>query len=498
MAQAKRIDYIERSAYRGELAPVCKFTVPQRKIDEATRSITFTISTAGRDRDGDIISQDGWDLKHFLENPMVLWSHDPSKPENVIARAESTKVINGKLISTAVFAEHPNADTIFQLYKGGFLNATSVGFVPSEMELIEGDKAGEIGFKFLKQNLLEYSAVAIPSNPEALIHARSMGINIDPCKEWIKRILDERSGGAYDDLLYRTHVALFSKLHPVQQADIADRNAAMLRNKQDALTSGMDEPVEAEPEVEEVERPTLATAPGGDETHSHELQQGEPQTEGAEDDGHIHAVNYDEDGAAVLEPAEGHSHDLPPTADVVVEEIAEEDEDEYEAAGVSTINMLVKDAEAFKKTQDFTDWPQAGMDLPVSLLTSEYRAFPVAEAKALQDDWPEIWSLGGCVDPETFASEDGIRAREEWAARHVDGYKLEDVVKQVRCLVRGSRGIEYMRLMLSHAKEHVMNERDMAKGLSPEEIDAITDRIVSKAVVPAIEKAFRQHSGRLS
>jgi len=481
MAQAKRIDYIERSAYRGESAPVCKFTVPQRKIDEATRSITFTISTDGRDRDGDIISQEGWDLKHFLENPMVLWSHDPSKPENVIARAESTKVINGKLVSTAVFAEHPNAETIFQLYKGGFLNATSVGFVPSEMELIEGDKAGEIGFKFLKQNLLEYSAVAIPSNPEALIHARSMGINIDPCKEWIKRILDEHSGGAYDDLLYRTHVALFSKLHPVQQAAIADRNAATLRNKQDALTSEMDEPVEVEP-VEEVERPTLSTAPGGDETHSHELQQGDPHTEGAED-GHIHAVSYDDDGLAVLEPAEGHSHELPPAADVTAD--VEAAEEEYEAASVEPAI-----------TKDFTDWPQAGMNLPVSLLTSEYRAYPLAEAKALQDDWPEIWSLGD--GPGEVVDDAVVRAREAWAAKHVDGFKLEDVVSQVKHLVRGSRGIEHMRLMLSHAKEHVMNERDKAKGLSPEQIDAITDRIVSKAVVPAIEKAFRQYSGRLS
>ena len=34
--------------------------------------------------------------------------------------------------------------------------------------------------------------------------------------------------------------------------------------------------------------------------------------------------------------------------------------------------------------------------------------------------------------------------------------------------------------------------------IRPEEIDAITDRIVSKAVVPAIQKAFRQYSGRLS
>jgi hypothetical protein len=52
--------------------------------------------------------------------------------------------------------------------------------------------------------------------------------------------------------------------------------------------------------------------------------------------------------------------------------------------------------------------------------------------------------------------------------------------------------------MLSLAKEHVMNERDKAKGLSPEEIDAVTNRVVTRAIVPAIEAAFRKHSGRLS
>lgn len=520
MAQAKRSALTARASWQGE-GPLTKFAVPERKIDESTRQITFTISTAGRDRDGDIISQEGWDLKNYLENPVVLWAHDGSQPPIARALPESVKVTGGRLMATAKFAtrdEYAFADTIFQLYKGGFLNATSVGFQPTEMELIEGENPGELGFKFLKQSLLEYSAVPIPSNPEALVVARGAGIDVSPCEDWISKILDEHGGGSFDGLLNRTYIALKGKLHPVMQADIADRNAAALRSKHDKAPDDTVEPL-PEPEVEEVERPILSTSPGGDETHTHELQQGEPHTEGAEDDGHIHAVTYDEDGVATLEPAESHSHDLPPAADITadVEAAAEEDDDEYEAAsadpafakggsviGNVDINIMGPDVNAFKAaqkqmTKTFTDWPQAGMDLPVSLLTSEYRAYPLAEAKALRDDWPEIWALAKGPEPEMVDKvDDTIRAREAWAAKHVDEFKLEDVVSQVRHLVRGSRGIEYMRLMLSHAKEHVMNERDKAKGLSPEQIDAITDRIVSKAVVPAIEKAFRQYSGRLS
>jgi hypothetical protein len=486
MGQAKRSALVARHAWQGE-GGLTKFTVPQRKIDEAKRQITFTISTAGRDRDGDIISQDGWDVADYLKNPVVLWAHDGTQPP--IARAQSVTVGGGNLASVAKFAtreEYAFADTIYQLYKGGFLNATSVGFVPSEMELIEGENPGEVGFKFLKQKLLEYSAVPIPSNPEALVVARGAGIDVGPCESWISKILDEHGGGAIEGLLNRTYIALKGKLHPVMQEDIASRNAAALRDK-------AHEPEEEKPEEEEeIERPTLATAPDGDEAHSHELQQGESQTEGAEEDGHVHAVTYDSEGQATLEPAEGHSHELPPAADVTAdveaakEDDDEEDEEEYEAASVDAA-----------VTKELTDWPQPGMNLPVSLLTSEYRAFPLAEAKALQEDWPEIWSLGDSMEFNE-ADSAAILDREQWAARNVDGYKLEDVVSQVKRLVRGSRGIEYMRLMLSHAKEHVMNERDKAKGLSPEEIDAITDRIVSKAVVPAIEKAFRQYSGRVS
>ena len=472
--------YLARNAWQGE-GPLTKFTVPNRKIDEEKRSITFTISTSGRDRDGDIISQDGWDLKHYLENPQVLWAHKAD--ELPIARAANTKVINGKLMSEAIFAtreEYEFADTVFRLYKGGFLNATSVGFVPTEMELIEGENPGELGFKFLKQNLLEFSAVAIPSNPEALVVARGRGIDVKPCEDWISKILDEQAGGSVNDLLNRSYIALKGRLHPIMQDGLIASNLEKLHEK--AEDEAVEQP-EKPANDEETERPVLSTAPGGDETHSHELQQGEAQTEGAEDDGHIHAVTYDDAGEAVLEPAEGHSHDLPPAANV-----GEETEEQPEQVAAASEPVT---------TKEFTDWPQAGMDLPVSLLTSEYRAFPLAEAKALQEDWPEIWALGDTLEFNEADSE-AIRAREEWAARHVDDYNLEDVVAQVKRLVRGSRGIEYMRLMLSHAKEHVMNERDKAKGLSPEQIEAVTDRIVSKAIVPAIQKAFRQYSGRLS
>jgi hypothetical protein len=61
----------------------------------------------------------------------------------------------------------------YGLYKGRFLNAVSVGFVPLRWET-GGPKSG-FQRKFIEQELLEVSAVAIPANPNALQLALRQG-----------------------------------------------------------------------------------------------------------------------------------------------------------------------------------------------------------------------------------------------------------------------------------------------------------------------------------
>lgn len=479
-----------RTGWQGE-GPLAKFMVPQRKIDEAGRRITFAVSTAGRDRDGDIIDQSGWDVAEYRRNPVVLWAHDGSQPP--IARAEEINVEGGRLVSTARFAtreEYAFADTVFQLYKGGYLSGVSVGFMPDELDLIEGENPGDIGFRFRRQTLLEYSAVPIPSNPEALVVARAKGIDVTSCEDWITRLLDENGGGSVKGLLSRTYIMLKGRLHPVLQAELASKNAATLRDKaDDAAPVGKQD--------DEDDRPTLTTGAGGEDGHTHTLRHGEMQTEAGGEDGHVHAVNYAEDGEITVEGAEGHTHDAPAAQETRNGAVDSEDE---VSTQTPTNNPLDPDRHGQPEGQRaLTDWPQKGMSMPVSLLTSEYRPFPLAEAKALRDDWPEIWGMADGPDPETIASdEEAIRAREDWAAKHVDGHTLECVVGQIKQLVRGSRGIEHMRLVLSHAKEHVMNRRDQAKGLEPEEVEAVIDRVVTRGVVPVLEQAFRRQSGRVS
>jgi len=62
--------------------------------------------------------------------------------------------------------ENPMARLAYGLYKGGFLNAVSVGFIPIRWDNGSQDKGYRR--KFLEQELLEVSAVSIPANPNAL------------------------------------------------------------------------------------------------------------------------------------------------------------------------------------------------------------------------------------------------------------------------------------------------------------------------------------------
>ncbi len=162
----------------------------EKQIDKDARTIDFVISTNGIDRDNDRIEVEGWDIDNYLKNPVVLWAHDSGSLP--VGKSVRTILENGKLRSTAKFCEkdyHPFADTVFQLYLGGFLNAVSVGFKPKEYTFAE-DEERPYGMNFLKQELLEYSCVPIPSNPEALIQARSKGIDTSPLYTWAENLLD--------------------------------------------------------------------------------------------------------------------------------------------------------------------------------------------------------------------------------------------------------------------------------------------------------------------
>ncbi|BEQ16782.1 HK97 family phage prohead protease [Desulfoferula mesophila] len=149
---------------------VMDFEVGQ--ADEAARTFWAVASSPTVDRQGDLIEPAGWDFANFLKNPVIPWSHDYASPP--VARALAVKVENGRLLFKAQFPtaeEYAFADTIYRLYKGGYLRAFSVGFAPLESEAATHKLGGRTisGTRYTRQELYEISCVTLPANPEALV-----------------------------------------------------------------------------------------------------------------------------------------------------------------------------------------------------------------------------------------------------------------------------------------------------------------------------------------
>jgi HK97 family phage prohead protease len=160
------------------------------EIASEDRAVDFVISTGALDRYNSTIAPKGWRIENFNRNPVVLWAHDDSIP--AIGRAENTQ-IGASVRSRAIFADrdtHPLADTVYRLVKAKFINAASVGWIPLKWQFVEEEGRG-FGVDYLEQELLEWSVVNIPANPECLVDARSMGIDTKPLLVWAERALDQ-------------------------------------------------------------------------------------------------------------------------------------------------------------------------------------------------------------------------------------------------------------------------------------------------------------------
>lgn len=177
--------------------------------DSADRILEFIISTDSVDRHGDTVSVKGWDLKQYKQNPVILFGHDYSQPPIGKSLKTVVETISSKagdaptraLVARAQFMEadlNPFADMIFRMYKEGYMKATSVGFNPTKWKWVDTDEEGNAdrdpwGIDFEKQELLEFSAVPVPANADALLRAKGAGINVALLKNWAEQVLDNQT-----------------------------------------------------------------------------------------------------------------------------------------------------------------------------------------------------------------------------------------------------------------------------------------------------------------
>lgn len=181
----------------------------EKDIDEAVERagmgdselFDFRFSDETVDRMEDTVSLSGWDLRNYKRNPVILWDHNASLIP--VGRSISTYSTGTELRGIVQFSNSAMAQEIKEAYKGGFLNAVSVGFLPYDWEIMENG----YGINFLKQELLETSSVSVPANPEALIEGRKMGL-----KSFVEAVENRLDSFSEEDL----KAALKKKQPPVQ------------------------------------------------------------------------------------------------------------------------------------------------------------------------------------------------------------------------------------------------------------------------------------------
>lgn len=133
--------------------------------------LTFTASSAGVKRDGLNLDLDGMTVDNFLKNPVFLWVHDYAGHVLPIGRVTSLdKTAERLLVKVRFDLDDPFAAEVYRKYRGGFLNAVSIGWDPIEWS----DDTVTVS------DLLDISAVPVPGDQDALMeraleYARSYG-----------------------------------------------------------------------------------------------------------------------------------------------------------------------------------------------------------------------------------------------------------------------------------------------------------------------------------
>ena len=184
----KLLSFLKENTHGGKVSPQVEVF---KTIDVQKDSFHWVMSTFDIDRDFEKVDPQGWNLKNYLSNPVILWSHDYTIP--AIGYAENVKaetVLEGDI----VFNDKEYDEfgwSIGQRVKAGVLRCGSVGFRVDELEFLEA-KDRDCDCIFRKQELLEFSICCVPANPFAL--------NQPTKKLEIERVIQNEECSFYDKL----------------------------------------------------------------------------------------------------------------------------------------------------------------------------------------------------------------------------------------------------------------------------------------------------------
>jgi len=156
-----------------------------KSVNVEERSIVHVITDSTIDRSQEIVDPNGVDKRNYDKNPVVLFGHNYRAMGDqipIIGRSAWVKQEGESLIAKTIFSDAtPLARDAWALAKEGLMPATSIGFIPTGIELAALEDVNDLNpvnrgdfdpksqvFIFRKWELLEYSLVPIPANPNAV------------------------------------------------------------------------------------------------------------------------------------------------------------------------------------------------------------------------------------------------------------------------------------------------------------------------------------------
>lgn len=154
-----------------------------------TDTFNFVFSNEKVGRDGFIVQNRAIKHANFDRNPVVLFAHDDKQPP--IGRGTNIDTNGPNCTIDITFAPRdilPFAGTIRDLVAGKWLRAVSLSWQPVEYKR-SGDP--DIMAIFTEVDMLECSIVPLPALPDALLDARSHGVDTAPLYQWAERLLDK-------------------------------------------------------------------------------------------------------------------------------------------------------------------------------------------------------------------------------------------------------------------------------------------------------------------
>lgn len=165
-----------------------EIAIEAKVLDQSGGVVEYVASDESIDSYGEVIRASGWRFNRFAKNAPFVDSHRYDTVETLLGTVIDFRVDGRRLVETVKWAidvpSNQRARIGWEMTRGGYLKAVSVGFYPMRMaSKWDSDRTAwlaalkELGLHeeqgvravYLEQEQIELSAVVIGANPNALL-----------------------------------------------------------------------------------------------------------------------------------------------------------------------------------------------------------------------------------------------------------------------------------------------------------------------------------------